>query len=96
VLLLQHDGFTTSRRLDIEHLNRAVFDATGLVLEFEEEQIKARSIDFTNLSTLNRPKPPPYKGFEDFLASFSGTIALLLQNLPPPHPEPWPIDPPPF
>jgi hypothetical protein len=96
VLLLQHDGFTADRRLDVERLNRAVFDATGLVLEFEEDQIKTPSIDLTNLSTLNPPKPTPYKGFEDFLASFSGTIASTLACLPPPHPEPWLIDPPPF
>jgi hypothetical protein len=93
VLLLQHDGFTADRRLDVERLNRAVFDATGLILEFEEDQIRTPSIDLTNLSTLNRPKPTPYRGFEDFLASFSGTTASALACLPPPHPEPWHITP---
>jgi hypothetical protein len=48
-------------------------------------------IDLANLSTLTCPKPAPYKGFEDFLASFSGTIALLAQNPPPPYPEHGPL-----
>jgi hypothetical protein len=35
VPLLQHDGFTADKRLDVERLDSAVFDATGSVLQFE-------------------------------------------------------------
>ena len=39
VVLLQHDGFTTSTRLDINGLQEAIREHTGLMIEMEETQL---------------------------------------------------------
>ena len=39
IVLLQHDGFVARRRLDCASLERAVMEATGYLLQMEEEQI---------------------------------------------------------
>lgn len=40
IVLLQHDGFAATRRLDVERIERAVFNATGYRLSLEEERIQ--------------------------------------------------------
>jgi hypothetical protein len=40
IVLLQHDGFAATCRLDVERIERAVFDATGYRLPLEEERIQ--------------------------------------------------------
>ncbi len=40
IVLLQHDGFAATTRLDVQAIEKAVFDATGYRLELEEELIQ--------------------------------------------------------
>ena len=40
VVLIQHDGFTATRQLDVAKLERAIQDATGYALVLEEELIQ--------------------------------------------------------
>lgn len=39
IVLLQHDGFTATKQLDVAALEQAIKAATGYALEFEEEQV---------------------------------------------------------
>ena len=39
LVLLQHDGFASKRRLDIDLMERAIHDNTGYCMKLEEEQI---------------------------------------------------------
>lgn len=40
IVLLQHDGFAATARLDVSAITDAVFSATGYCLELEEERIQ--------------------------------------------------------
>jgi hypothetical protein len=40
VVLIQHDGFTATKQLDVAKLERAILDATGYALPLEEELIQ--------------------------------------------------------
>ncbi len=39
MVLLQHDGFASKRRLDVRHLERAILESTTYYMELEEAQI---------------------------------------------------------
>lgn len=41
IVLVQHDGFVSTARLDVNALSEAIFAATGYRLELEERQLKA-------------------------------------------------------
>jgi hypothetical protein len=41
IILVQHDGFVSATRLDVNVLSEAIFEATGYRLELEERQLEA-------------------------------------------------------
>lgn len=95
VLLLQHDGLTSTERVDAAILNRAVQAATGYDLNFEVEQIEMPFADLTPPQSLNKKlktprKPSIHAGLEPFWPCFSGTIAFCPDDVPPVFPLPLP------
>jgi hypothetical protein len=46
IVLVQHDGFVSTTRLDVSVLSEAIFEATGFRLELEERQLKANAQDY--------------------------------------------------
>lgn len=96
VILLQHDGFSTSESVDPRMLNRVVREATGYDLTFEEVKIEMPFInfeaDFSKLKTkLNIPlKPSNHAGLNEFWGYVHATTGIGLTDLPPLYPIPLP------
>jgi hypothetical protein len=102
IVLLQHDGFTTTDPIDLAALHAAVTEQTGYVLKFEEELITMPDPDFSaHFSSFKTKLKKPEKvnvhaGFEVFWASLLRTVGTGLDDLLPPYPLPLPKDQTPF
>ena len=88
VILLQHDGFTTSEQIDIESIQSAAKAATGFDLIFEEEKIEMPFENFIyselyNAKFNNPSKASIHAGFEPFWPVKSGTMVFEENDLPP-------------
>ena len=94
IVLLQHDGFTTTGPIDLAVLHAAVTEQTGYVLKFEEDLITMPDPDFAAqfLSFKTKLKKPEkvnvHAGLEVFWASLLRTVGIGLDDLLPPHPLP--------
>jgi hypothetical protein len=42
IVLLQHDGFTSTKKLHVPALEQTLLSATGLILKLEEEQVSPK------------------------------------------------------
>ena len=102
IVLLQHDGFTTTGPIDLAVLHAAVKEQTGYVMKFEEDLITMPDPDFdTEFSSFKTKLKKPEKvsihaGLEVFWASLLRTVGVGLGDLLPPHPLPLPQDQTPF
>jgi len=96
VILLQHDGFSTSEPVDPQMLNTVVREVTGYDLMFEEDKIEMPFVDFeadfSKLKTkLNIPlKPSNHAGLNEFWGYVHATMGKGLPDLPPLYPIPLP------
>jgi hypothetical protein len=96
VLLLQHDGFSSTDAVDPDHLAAAVLEETGYRLNFEVERIlmplgglEESAAPFNK--KCNEPrKPNIHEGLEPFWPCFSGTVAFASDDVPPVFPLPLP------
>lgn len=94
VVLLQHDGFTSTEPIDPEYLRGAVLKETGYDLGFEVEPIKMPLADFDvfedslNKKLKNPLNPTIHADSEPFWPCFSGTVALCRCDVPPVFPLP--------
>ena len=102
VILLQHDGFTTSKRIDCKKAEKSILKATGYVLTLQEEQIRYPLKDLSLLNKLADTKvmETPEANTDmvqmGILGSFPTTIAYMLRGVPPPYPDALPDIPDPF
>lgn len=101
VLLLQHDGFTCTERIDPAMLSRAVELATGYDLNFEIERIELPLADITPLQSFNKKhsdlrKPSIHAGLQPFWPCKSGAIVFFPDDVPPVFPLPLPTPDPAF
>jgi hypothetical protein len=96
VILLQHDGFSTSEPVDPLMLNRVVRDSIGYDLVFEEDKIEMPypdfESDFSKFKTKLQipPKPSIHAGLDEFWDHVCGTVGYGLRGLLPLHPHPLP------
>jgi hypothetical protein len=96
IVLLQHDGFTTTAPIDLAVLHDAVARQTGYELKFEEDLISMPDpdfdVEFFGMKTkFNKPeKVNVYAGLEVFWGGLLRTVGYGLDDLPPPHPIPLP------
>jgi hypothetical protein len=80
VVLLQHDGFTTTERVSVPAIESAVFSETGYVLKFEETQLAYPFSAFEterwvgDLKPNNEKKPLIFKGLLHDYAGSGTTI----------------------
>lgn len=94
IVLLQHDGFTTSEPIDVVLLERTVEEQTGYRLKFDEEQVTMPDPDFAaHFLSINTKLEKPEKvnvhaGLEVFWQSLLRTVGTGVGDLLPPYPQP--------
>lgn len=94
IVLLQHDGFTTSSPINLAALHAKVAELTGYSLKFEEDQIRMPkpSFDAQFLSIKTKleeaPKVNIHAGSQAFWDSLSATVGVGRDELLPPYPLP--------
>jgi hypothetical protein len=92
IVLLQHDGFTTSSPINLITLHATVTEQTGYPLKFEEDQIcmPEPSFDAQFLSIKTKleeaPKVNIHAGQQAFWDSLFATVGVGRDELLPPYP----------
>ena len=73
LVLLQHDGFVSTRKLYVPAITKAVLQATGYLLEMEESDSGQPDAHFLKAQNKNRSseRNPMLGGFQRFFQSFA-------------------------
>ena len=94
IVLLQHDGFTTTGPIDLAVLHAAVKEQTDYDMKFEEDLVTMPDpdfdADFASIKTKlkKREKVNVHAGLQVFWGSLSRTVGVGLDDLLPPNPLP--------